>query len=415
MTTDKRMSALRSDMRRLASLPIAAALVLEACSLNANPPMSGCGTSAVLSISPLGVRATPTSDVLITGTLVGAPCGVRGISVMSSVSATAVLTSFASWSATVPAAVIDRAPRCQLDADGGQGTGVLVSAEALVISDPGQVDLVVPQSQCVALPTAVGAACGPIVLTCAAPSGASAGTECPLPISSNAPLNIGIFCDAGAVGRQVTWRSAEGLVSISPSPALLRAPSTDEIGTCQGQCSGSPEVCAATVSASAVGTGQGIDFISAILEGYTGPTAVLPVAVQGPVKLVASSTQFTTGTVSLLSVVNPMAFHQDCLFTIPQGVQVKNVANDGSQTLVASCPLSSASSDAGPPCVTAVALDDRNRTYALSFSAGISDTAARALGLNSTSQVSMVCSDKFGQAANVTVNAAWSFLPDGGT
>jgi hypothetical protein len=414
MTTARRMTTLHTDMRLLPSVVVFIALVLGACSPKANPSMSGCGSTAVLSISPIGVRATPSSDALITGTVTGAPCGVRGVSVMSSVSATAVLTSFASWSATVPAAVIDRAPKCQVDAGVSQKTGVQLHAEALVISDSGRADLALTQSQCVTLPTAVGEACGPVVLTCAAPPGASAGTECPLPVSSNVPLSIGIFSDSGAVGKQVTWKGAEGLVSISPSPASLRAPSADEIGICQGRCSGSLEVCGATVSASVVGVNPGIDFISATVDGYAGSIAVLPVAIQGPVKLAASSAQFTTDTVSLLSVANPMAFHQDCLFTIPQGVHVDRVANDGSEALVASCPFSSAGSDAGPPCVAAVGIDDRNRTYALSFSLGISDTTARAVGLNSTSQVSVVCTDKFGQAANLTINATWTFLPDAG-
>lgn len=399
---------------------VAPFLYMFACTSNDNSPT--CGLDATVTVNPNAARATPSADVLVTGTVVGAPCGVRGVSVMSTVSATPVLSAYAAWSATIPAAVFDRGTRCSPSADGSAGaagadateasagatalaeSGVEVSAEALVISDPGRVDSSKSGHTCVVVQDIVRSVCGAVSLHCLEPADAAAGDRCALPLSAAYPMTVGIFGDTIALGRQVTWTSANSLVKLVPSSGTLRSTSTAEQVTCSTLCDRPATSCPSISAATAVGVDGGLDFISVSVDGYQGPTTDLPVIVQGPARLSLSAMQLTRNTVVLLSVANPMAFHQDCLFTLPPGLQVSTTALDGSETLVKACPLSGATE---PPCLAPSSLDDISQTYALAFKPGISDEAAAAANLGTPQQVTAVCTDRFGQSATASLGTAW--------
>jgi hypothetical protein len=182
----------------------------------------------------------------------------------------------------------------------------------------------------------------------------------------------------------------------------------------------------------------GVDVITATVPGFTAPIFAQTVAVQGPPKIVASAMSLTNDALVLVTVQNPMGFHESCEFSLPTAVEIGEVStyaeggsldastdgpilseDAGSVVWNQSCPWSpdgggTLAVDGGASTDTETCVVESSSTwttvtkiFALSFIPGLTDAVATGAGLTQGRTVTGICEDQFHQQTTFSISAQW--------
>jgi hypothetical protein len=395
-----------------------------------NGATAGCASGASLSISPVAIPNLPSADggagsptsFTLSGSVTNAPCGVQGVSVQGVGQAVATLTNFASWTVTAPLSLFESSGPCP---DGG--TGVWVNAVAQVTADPGEPPVSVPQSQCVALvQPSLPHVCPSLATQCIAPppDAGSPAVQCQLPIVPGYPAAVALFTDAYGIGRQTTWHSTGGLVTIDSEATAVHASAATDPLSCPSACGATCQGDSFAILVGSASASPGVDIITATADGYPTPVATIAVAVQGPAKILPSATTLTSSTSIVVVVENPMSFQQTCILTLPVGIEAGIVSavtgaglNDAGLSGTAACGLLSADAGlaSGPPCVFVDEFAQSSRIYDIAFAPGLTAGAVAAAGLATSRLLTLTCADQFSQTTTTSVTTSWGGATDAGT